>query len=366
VLRPGGAYDRFVSGLAAQDQFSGTVLLAWRGEPVLVRSYHQANAALNIPNRADTIFNLGSVTKFLTGAAVVQLAAQGKIDFFAPLGSYLDGFPAEAADSVTVHNLLTHTSGYPADVTISGPPPTWTTVQQAFDDTLASLQQVQLQTAPGTRYTYSDSNYFLAGAVIGAASGQPFWDYMPQRVFGPAGMTRTGFYTGEQWLTDRRIAHDYGPAISGQRQDITQGAAAGAPVNGWTGAGWAFSTAPDLLRFARALTDGTLLPRPWAEVLASGKYPISPAQHFADEPPGTTLIGYGPEERITGGQRAYGHTGAVEVRVKGSTQPGGSSAGVSIYPDLDVVAVVLSNYFLYPGLGGFLAQQDQIITQHAS
>jgi CubicO group peptidase (beta-lactamase class C family) len=366
ALLPGGAYDKFVSGLAAQDMFSGTVLLARHGKSVLVRSYHDADKAKHVPNQTDTSFYLASVTKFLTGAAVTQLAAQGKVDFYATLGTYLDGFPSDIADHVTVHNLLTHTSGFPGNQK-TGAPPSWPTPTAAFEGTLALLRTQKLAFTPGTDYTYSNANYFLAGAIIAAASGQAYWDYMPQHIFGPAGMTNSGFYSAQQWLTDPRIAHNYGPPVpNGQRQDITSQAAAAATPNGWNGAGGAFCSAPDLLHFALALTDGTLLPRGWGGLLAGGRYPVSPEQHYADQPPGITLIGYGPEERMIGGQRAYGHTGALEIRVPGSSQPGGGSADLSIYPDLDVIAVVLSNYYLYPGLGGFLAKQDQIITQGAS
>jgi CubicO group peptidase (beta-lactamase class C family) len=178
-------------------------------------------------------------------------------------------------------------------------------------------------------------------------------------------MTSTGFFSAKQWLTDPRIAHNYGPRqASGQREDVTSLIARG--PNGWDGATGIFSSALDLLRFARAVQDGTLLSPAWTEVMTSGKYPISPAEHNVDEAPGPTLTGYGPEERITSGQRAYGHTGALGVTVAGSSQPGGGSTSLSIYPDLEVVAIVLSNYFLYPGIGGFLARQDRIITQNAS
>ena len=367
ALLPGGAYDRFVRGLADQDKFSGTVLLAWHGEPVLVRSYQMADKALDIPNRAGTMFLLASLTKFFTGVAVTQLAAQGKIGFHATLGSYVDGFPPAIANAVTVHQLLTHTSGVP-DFSMSAAwkneLPGWTTNTEAFDGTLSFLQQLPLSFTPGTAYTYSNSNFFLAGAIVARASGQAFWDYVPRQIFGPAGMTSTAFVSAQQQQTDPRIAHNYSASLAnGQHQDLTPHIAIG--PNGWDGAGGAFSTAPDLLRFARALTDGTLLGPAWAAVIASGKHPISPAEQNPDQAPSrSTLVGYGTEERIIGtgaGQRAYGHTGGLLIRVGGSSQPGGGSTSLSIYPDLDVVAVVLSNYYLYPGIGTFLAQQDAII-----
>lgn len=367
-IRPGGAFDRYVRRLADTDAFSGTVLLAWRGEPTLVRSYQQADKAAGVANSAGTSFALASLTKFFTGLAAVQLAARGKLSFSDTLGRHLDGFPAGVGDEVTVHQLLTHTSGIPDFMTSAAwraAAPGWTTSAEAFDGTLATLRTLPLAFTPGTAYSYCNSNYFLAGAVVAAASGEPLWDYLPRHVFAPAGMTRTGFFDADRWLTDPHVARNYSaPLAGGQRQDVTrQIAYAFGPSNGWDGAGGAFASATDLLRFARALRDGTLLPTAWTGLAATGKHPIDPAQHNPDQAPSqATLIGYGTEERFVGGQRGYGHTGAIGVRVPGSTVPGGGSTSLTIYPDLDTVAVILSNYFLYPGIGGLLAEQDRIIT----
>ncbi|MBO0744250.1 MAG: beta-lactamase family protein [Candidatus Dormibacteraeota bacterium] len=369
ALRPGGAFDRYLSGLAAQDQFSGTVLLAWQGKPTLVRGFQDADKANHIPNRADTIFTLASVTKLLTGVAVAQLAAEGKVDFSATLGTYLNGFPADIANTVTVHNLMTHTSGFPGSE--QAPSGNWATRDEAFEGTLASLRQQQLVAAPGTTYAYSNANYFLAGAIVASASGQAYWDYMPRRVFGPAGMTSTAFYADQQWLSDPRFAHVYGPPLTGgQRQDLTPEAAPGTP-NGWDGSGGAFSTVLDLLNFANALADGTLLPPPWAEWRAGGRYPVSPASNDPDAPSTSRsfMIGYGSDERITSqGQRAYGHSGGLLLRASGSTQPGGGTTALTIYPDLGAVAVILSNYSLNAigGISAVLAEQDSIVTQQGS
>jgi hypothetical protein len=99
---------------------------------------------------------------------------------------------------------------------------------------------------------------------------------------------------------------------------------------------------------------------------ALGLFGASPLAAGADTRPG--WVGYGSDERITGGQRAYGHTGGLHIAVSGSSQPGGGTTALSVYADLDVVAVVLANYTLAEigGIAGFLAQQDRIITQHAS
>lgn len=363
-LLPGGAFDRYVSGLAVEDQFSGTVLLAWHGQPTLTRSYQEADKAKSIPNQAGTIFYVTSIATFLTGVAVTQLAAQGKVDFYATLGTYLDGFPSDAASSVTVDNLLTYTSGYPSNLANpGGGSGAGTTREQAFNAMLAALRTQELATTPGTMFADSSVDYFLAGAIIAATSGQYPWDYQAQHVFAPAGMTSTAFFKGEQWLDDPRFAHVYGPPVpGGQRQDITADFSKG--VGGMSGGAGVFSTAPDLLRFANALGDGTLLAPEWAELRSAGKYPSS-AQYGSGSVPGPVLVGYGSEERITaGGQRAYGHQGELQYPVPGSSEPGGLMAMVMLYPGLGVTAIALTNY--YVNGGEFVAQLDRIITGDAA
>jgi CubicO group peptidase (beta-lactamase class C family) len=371
-ILPGGAFDQYMRGLAEKDQFSGSVLLAWRGHPVLARSYQMADKAARVPNTSDTSFALGSITKFFTGLAIVQLAAQDKVSFSATLGTYLDGFPSSIANKVTVHQLLTHTSGvedFMSSATWRNESSGWKTTTAAFNGTLSTLRALPLTFTPGTQYQYCNSNYFLAGAIVAAVSGESFWDYLAGHVFARAGMSQSGFFTDQQWLNDPRVARNYSARLAdGTRQDVTRDLVAiGPPSNGWDGAGGAFSSATDMLRFANALQDGTLLDATWASIIADGKYPISAADHNPDQAPSKcTLIGYGSEERIVGGERAYGHTGGLGVLTKGASIPGGGSTSLSIYPDLGIVAIVLSNYFLYPGIGGLLSEQDGIITGRAS
>jgi CubicO group peptidase (beta-lactamase class C family) len=110
-LLPGGTLDKLIAQRAAADQYSGTVLLLHDGHPVLSRSYGMADKQLSIGNGPETIFALGSITKLFTGIAIAQLVQQGKVAYHEKLGAYLDGFPAEVAGTVTVHQLLTHTAG---------------------------------------------------------------------------------------------------------------------------------------------------------------------------------------------------------------------------------------------------------------
>lgn len=351
------AYSQFVAQQAARDEFSGTVLLAYRGRPELARSFGMADQERSLANQPTTMFGLASLGKLFTGIAVGQLAAQGAIDFHATVGTYLDGFPAEIAGSVTVHQMFTHTSGmgnYQSSPVWQQEAKIWTTPAQEFADTMAIIQQSPLQFTPGTAYGYSNSGYYTLGAIVAQASGQPLGDYLHTHVFGPAGMTHTGNYTTAQVLASPDIAHAYGPLQpDGSRVDLTTAPGQFVSTGGASGAGGGYSSAPDLLSLALALRSGTLLDPAWVALVTTGKYPISPTD-VSDQPPDPcVMVCYGFEERVAGSHRIFGHGGASPV-------PGGIATDLSIYADLDWVGVLLSNY--YVNTLPYLELEDQILT----
>jgi CubicO group peptidase (beta-lactamase class C family) len=332
-LLPGGEFERFVSQRAAQDQFSGNVLLAYRDRPVLTRSYGMANKQLSMPNGEDTLFNLASVTKSLTSVAVAQLAQQGKIAFYETLGTYLDGFPAEIANTVTVHQLLTHTSGmddYPRSADFQTRSKHWNSEAEWMDGVMGIIRQSPLLFAPGARHSYSNSGFFVLGAIVAQVSGQSYFDYVRQRVFAPAGMTRSDFYTRPEVLARNDIAHLYWTQQSGDRVDFMTSEYfkfMGGPADG------AYSTVSDMLGFARALRTGVLLKPSFTALITGGKVALSPSDPPAD-PNRTRFYGYGYRDTYVNNERVFGHSGSGP----------GRATNLDIYPDLDWVAVVLSNY----------------------
>ncbi|WP_211267038.1 serine hydrolase domain-containing protein [Nonomuraea candida] len=333
-LLPGGEFDEYLARRAEQDQFSGTVLLAHRGDPVLTRSYGMADASRSIRNGRSTVFGLASVTKIFTAVAVGQLVEDGKLHLHETLGAYLDGF-SEAAKRVTVHQLLTHTAGmghYPASPDFSEGIKNWTSAGEMMDGVMAIIREMEQQPdpVPGTRYKYSNSGYFMLGALVAAASRQTYHDYVRRHVLGAAGMKRSGLYTRPQVLADRGIARPYYTQKSGERADFTATehfGFVGGPAEG------VYASAPDLLAFVRALHAGELMSEAFTELFTGGKVVLGPA-----DPPVTAglcrLYGYGFRETILGGRRILGHSGSGP----------GRSTNIDIYPGLDWIAVVLSNY----------------------
>ncbi|MGW3350821.1 serine hydrolase domain-containing protein [Nonomuraea rubra] len=340
-LRPGGSLDRFIAELAAEDKFSGTVLLAHRGRTVLSRAYGMADKERSIPNRHDTIYALASASKPFTGLAIVQLVQQGKVRLHERLGAYLDGFPREIADHVTVHQLLTHTSGmgdlndneeYAAQFSA------WTSAAEVMDGTMAIIRRQPLEFAPGTAVRYSNSGCTTLGAIVAKVSGKSFYDYVRDHVFAPAGMSRSGFYTRPQWLTDRRIAHPYLLDSDGNRLDALHQPARLPYPNGarlFIGepGGNGFATAPDLVRFALALERGKLLNAAFTELFTGAKVP-GPPQPNADPAVQGSFRAYGAPATLYAGHWIFGHGGGSES----------ATANWNIYRDLGWTTAVLCNY----------------------
>jgi len=156
--------DALVSEYVADQLFSGNVLVARAGEVVFQKSYGLADCEWNLPNDADTKFRIGSLTKQFTAALILLLRHDGKLALEAKLADYLPWFPRESA--ITLHHLLTHTSGLP----------NYTANQTALDDIRAhDLAPEELarkyctgapEFEPGTRFVYCNTDYFLLGVVI--------------------------------------------------------------------------------------------------------------------------------------------------------------------------------------------------------
>jgi len=335
ALRPGGEFDQYLSRLAAEDQFSGTVLVACDGQPVLSRSFGYADRKKGIRNQADTVFCLASVTKLFTAIAVAQLVQRGSLSLLDPIGAHLSGFAAGVADKVTVHHLLTHTSGlgdFMRDPGYFEEAVTWTTPEQMMDGTLRYIRTESLLFAPGAGSQYSNSGYHVLGCIVQKVSGQSYYDYVRAHVFRPAGMTDSDFTTLPQWRSGSRYAHPYPADQSGSRYDALDGDAfvyIGNP------AGNALATAADLVRFARALNGGALLDAPYREVFVTPKLPKPPRP---DLPEVTAFTGYAPDNFLINDRWVAGHGGAAP----------GVTTGVDWYPGTGWTAVNLSNYDVSP------------------
>lgn len=185
--------DEFVQVFHDYGLFSGTVLVAVNGKVIFKKGYGMANIEWNVPNKPDTKFRIGSITKQFTSMLILQLVEQGKIDLEGKLSDYLAYYRKDTGEKVTIHQLLTHTSGIPS----------YTSLPKFFEeksrDPYPPKELIQkycsgdLEFKPGSKFIYNNSGYFILGAVIEEVTGKSYEDVLKEKILDPLGMKGTGY-----------------------------------------------------------------------------------------------------------------------------------------------------------------------------
>jgi CubicO group peptidase (beta-lactamase class C family) len=189
-------------------QFNGSVLVAENGKVVFKKGYGMANMEWSIANTPDTKFRLGSITKQFTAMLVMQLVEKGKLKVNDKITTYLPDYPKANGDKITVHHLLTHTSGIPNYTNfpkffenLSRDP--YTT--EAF---LKQFSELPLEFETGSTFNYSNSGYFLLGALIEKVTGKPYAQVLQEQILTPLQMKDTGYDLYEPILVKRAAGYE--------------------------------------------------------------------------------------------------------------------------------------------------------------
>ncbi len=305
--------DDYMKAEMRQRNVPGAAVAVVRnGKIVKAEGYGLASVEFNIPATKETVFEIGSVSKQITAAAIMLLAEDGKINTDAKISEYLPNTP-ESWKNVTVRNLLTHTSGIKS----------YTGIATGFeltkrlkrDQFIKAIGAYPLEFTPGERYNYSNSGYNLLGFIIESVTGKSYWDFVRERIFRPLGMNSTfdrdpqfvikNRATGYEWENNRLFGRDY---------DLTDVFSAGAIV----------STVVDLTKWDAALRNETLLKRTSIEkmwtpfVLNDGK---------------SNPYGFGFNTADFRGRRLISHGG----------QTAGFAANISRFVSDDLTVIVLTN-----------------------
>ena len=312
------ALQQYVTALARVDAFSGSVLLAKDGKVLYSAAFGSANKDFSVPNTIDTKFNLGSMNKMFTSVIIAQLVEQGKLSYDDPLSKFLPNFPnATAARKVTIKHLLTHTSGlgsYFNDEFFKSSRDRFRTV----DDMMQLAKGESLAFEPGARWSYSNTGMLVLGKVIEVVTKQDYFDYVREHISKPAGMTRTDAYELDGVNENLAVGYEKEYTDDGTkryRNNIFMHVMRGGPAGG------GYSTAPDLLRFAEALTSGKLVRPATYELMTTPKPDVNSARY-----------GFGFQlDPQTG---TAGHSGGFP----------GINSNLDIFKGTGYVAVVMANY----------------------
>jgi CubicO group peptidase (beta-lactamase class C family) len=241
----------------AQYGFSGTVLVRQGGVPVLHRGYGWAVAAKRIENSPTTVFDVASLAKVFTAAAILDLEARGRLSTGDPLSRFLPGLPADK-QAITLHHLLTHTSGYALDASDAG-----VTADDSREEMLAHAASAKLLHPPGARYEYSNLGYGLLAHVVERASGKSWQAYVRERLVKRASLKNT-FLFGEDLPDRAQLAIGYMGAAEEDATAQPPMTAAGPNPLLWgkhpLGAVGVFASVGDLDRWWCVLNGPRLLP----------------------------------------------------------------------------------------------------------
>lgn len=239
--------------------FSGVIYLTRHHDVLFEKGYGFAIRSESISNRVNTRFQTASGCKIFTSVAVCQLVEKGQLRFDTLLSKCVDvEFPNYAPD-ITVRHLLTHSSGitsyFEEDVN-DDYEALWENVPmykiRAPTDFLPLFQHKDMKFRPGERFDYNDGGYILLGIVIESVTGMSFSTYIEENVFGPAGMEDSGYFATDQLPERTAFAYIKNPDNT-WRTNFFAVPIIGAPDGG------AYTTAPDMHRFWKALTQNELL-----------------------------------------------------------------------------------------------------------
>jgi CubicO group peptidase (beta-lactamase class C family) len=216
---------------AARSGFSGAVLVAREGETVLRAGYSRRGTIT--PENA---FWIGSLVKPIAASAILKLADEGRLSTNDSIARFLAGVPADKRE-ITIHHLLTHTSGLPTAYAADG--------ITDRGEAVRAILALPLKSRPGAEVSYSNDAFTLLAAIVEIASGRPYEQFVEEAVLKPAGMAHSGFWPGP--------ASSLAPVASAPQARVAR------PNWGYRGATGMYSTVDDLLAFTRALRGGRIV-----------------------------------------------------------------------------------------------------------
>ena len=313
ISAPADEIDRYVFSQIQRQHIPGLALAIVRGGRVVkMRGYGLANVELGVLASADTVFEIGSITKSFTSMAVLLLREQGRLSLDDRLDKFLTDIP-DAWKPVTIRQLLWHTSGVPDYEEVMG--------YDSYRNLMTPEQVIALVAAKpldfpsGSQWRYSNTGYYLLTLVIEKLGGEKYADFVAKDILAPAGMTHTRASDPPVVIPNRAAGYEYREAM--RNRDAIQPSATG-------GAGMLVSTVGDMVR--------------WASVIGKGAI-VKPESHelmFTDSVLANgSRSGYGFGWFVSPmrGHRAFAHSGGTA----------GFACNLLHLPDDDVTIVVLTN-----------------------
>lgn len=248
-----------INGTQDSMKFSGSTLIKLGGADPVRSSRGYANRAEQLPNQTETRFGIASGCKLFTAIAVCQLVEQGKISFGTKLSECMNDHFPNFSEYITIHQLLTHTSGVPDyfdEEVMDDFEDLWKKTPmyslRNIEDFLPLFQNEQMKFTPGNQFSYNNSGFILLGLIVEKISGLRFTEYVEKNIFNKAGMSNSGYFAFDS--LPRNTAQGYIDFEDGTWKTNIYSL----PVKGGSDGG-AFITVDDMALLWEALLDNQLL-----------------------------------------------------------------------------------------------------------
>jgi len=300
------------------DSPGAAVLAAKDGKILYQKGFGFANLEEPIPVTPETKFRIGSITKQFTAAAILKLQEDGLLSVNDPLAKFIPDYPR--GDEVTIHHLLTHTSGIHSHTSM---PEFYKTIMEEAnsEDLIEVFKRNEFDFAPGEKWLYNNSGYFLLGYIVEIVSGESFGDYLKNHLFEPLEMKNTGVHSWHLNLENEASGYSYkdGEFHKAMKWDMSRVGGAGA----------LYSTVADLYRWNEAIFNGKILSE------SSLKAAFTPVE-LNDGSMANAMgaeYGYGWMSFEVRGLKQIGHSGGFD----------GFNAYLTRYPKQNFTVAVLTN-----------------------
>ncbi|MCF6347321.1 MAG: serine hydrolase [Flavobacteriaceae bacterium] len=285
--------NELVSLYADYEEFNGSVLVVNKGKVIYKKGFGLANMEWDIPNQTDTKFQIASITKQFTAMLIMQLVAENKLDLHKPITTYLPDYPKENGNQITIHHLLTHSSGLGDglndDKKYNNP-----------KDMVHQFAEVPLKFNPGERFSYSNGGYTLLGHIIETITDKSYEEVLKDKIFTPLNMKNSGYYRHRPII--KNMSSGYNKSW-GEYSDIDYSDESTAYA-----AGAIYSIVEDLFLWDQTLNTEDLLPKKYMDLIFK--------KHIADLNDGG-YYGYGwelikkPIGNTNNTIETIGHTGVI-------------------------------------------------------
>ena len=199
-------YDELLSIQFKPGETGAAALVAKDGKVIYKKAFGMANLELDVPMTTDMVFKIGSVTKQFTAVAILQLLEQGKLGLQDDITKYIADYP-NTGNKITIEHLLTHTSGIKSYTGMSD-------FGKMMRNDMTQIELINIiktqpiDFAPGTKYKYNNSGYFILGYIIEKVTGIPYGKYIEDKIFKPAGMNNSYYGDNERIIKNRAAGYD--------------------------------------------------------------------------------------------------------------------------------------------------------------